>query len=166
MMTVAEISKILDDTCAKVNVKVNVPVTINGRLTHTLGRVVFTTPNNKPLKIEFSRKLVETGDHQDIVDVIIHEAAHYVTLVLTGEDHGHDAVFQKMCYRLGTDNCKPKFEGMVRPLQTKYSVICRGCGQVVGAYDRKGKVIKSIEAGTKLYHCVDCGSTDLLVKVN
>lgn len=165
-MTIAEISKILDDTCAKVNVKVNVPVTINGRLTSTLGRVVFTVPNNKPTKIEFSKKLVETGDIHDIIDVIIHEAAHYVTLVLTGEDHGHDATFQKMCYRLGTDNCKPKFEGMVRPLQKKYSVICTGCGQVVGAYDRKGKVIKSIEAGTGVYRCVDCGCNRLLVKEN
>jgi len=136
----------------------NIEVSINSRLTTTLGRCSYRKVNGipKPYLIEISRQLLETSTDKSVIDVIYHEAAHALTAIETQEVHHHDKVFKAMCARIGTtnDGCKAKdLEHTVDESKIyKYFVICEHCGQVVGKYQRAGKVIKNLS----FYHCLDC----------
>jgi len=167
-MTLTEIKNMIAETCKEQGVELIVPVEINGRLTRTLGRVVFlksATGKCTPTKIEFSKRLVETGSERDLKEVILHETAHYIVTVKTKEDHGHDNVFKTMCAKIGTSN-DTTTTTLEAPISRKYEVRCQDCGKVVAAYDRKGKVLQSILRGEKYYQCSKCKTSNLIVWEN
>lgn len=70
--------------------KLEVPVKINGRLSSTLGRVIYNTRGSKyvPKSIEFSKELV-SGHYKmaTVESVIKHEVCHLV-LMVRGEEFG------------------------------------------------------------------------------
>ena len=167
-MTLTEIKDMIANICDKQGVDLIVPVELNGRLTKTLGRVVFLKDYKgkcTPVKIEFSKRLVETGSEKDLKEVILHETAHYIVTMVTKEDHGHDKVFKAMCAEIGTSNDTPHTT-LEKPMVKKYEVKCQDCGRVVAAYDRKGKVLQSIMKGEKYYQCKNCKTSNLIVWEN
>jgi predicted SprT family Zn-dependent metalloprotease len=126
----------------------NIEIRINGRLTRTLGRcfaeiragVVY------PTKIEFSRRLLETSVDDSIIAVIEHECCHALVALETGERHGHDAVFKRMCARIGctNDGTSTHVERTVADSEVyKYSVFCSNDGFLRG-YNRMCSTLKNL----------------------
>ena len=141
------------------------PVTVNGRLTRSLGRVKFMC--NFPTAIEFSRILLEEGTDNDIINVIKHEYVHYFLLITTKERHGHDAMFKAKCAEIGCthDKARNNFEAETIGKEldiTKYEVWCEDCDEIIGRYHRMCKTLKTI----KYCSCGKCGSHALIVKQN
>ena len=120
---ISRVEKEFAAACQIMNVELDTPITINSRLRTTLGRVCYERVNNDdeeailPSKIEFSKNFILNSSDEDIKEVILHEAAHYIATTLTGERHGHDKYFKSICEKIGTAN----------------------------AYSRRGKVINNIE---------------------
>ena len=67
-MELKDIKKKLNELSASRNDTFSIPVTINGRLTKTLGRVMHISKNGViyPTKMEFSRDMLETVVQADI----------------------------------------------------------------------------------------------------
>ena len=157
-MTIQEVKTICVNTFAIVGLEFkDIIVLANGRLTRTLGRCCYERKCGKvvPVRLEFSRQLLETATAQSITDVILHECAHAIAAIETGESQGHNKYFKNVCARIGTDNdgTKTKVESTISDTQLyKYFIVCKGCGEVLGKYHRAGKVIKNIDD----YSCPHC----------
>lgn len=155
MMTEKDLTARCIEICISVGYDFTIPVKINKRLTRTLGRVLFYSCGGyvTPESMEFSYKLLETGDSATIDDVIKHECAHYLVIRETHEDHGHDKVFKEMCARINCAFDTTTIEvAAYTPDTYKYIVTCTNCGKIVGRYHRAGKVVKF----PSHYHC-KCG---------
>lgn len=167
MYTLDKIEIQFKGICAKAGVSCNVPITINSRLTKTLGRVVI---NNfigtwKPTKVEFSKQFIETSSDASIEDVIKHEAAHFIATSRTGEDHGHDTYFKSICAEIGTtnDGTTTKVERTVDESSLyKYAIYCDTCDRVIGGKSRMCRTIKEIKFCT----CKACNTSNLRVIQN
>lgn len=157
MYSITAVEKIISDVCKKAGTALTVPVTVNGRLTRTLGRVLSDSADGgktwNPAKIEFSKQLLETASEESIKQIILHETAHYIVEMRTHEDHGHDEYFKAVCAEIGctADKTKAKVD-RVKAIQYKYDVRCKNCGGV-WHYNRAGKVIQNIG----YYSCGECG---------
>ena len=162
MMTLEEIKKHICEAFIKGGYNFNdykIEVSINSRLTSTLGRCKCQGVNNiwKPISIEFSKKFLAVGTEQEILDVIYHEVAHALVCIETKEKHGHDAAFKRMCGRIGTTN-----DGAYTSIQAykeeeenttyKYDIFCKDCLRLVAQRSRACKVTKNPE----LFKC-KCG---------
>ena len=77
-------------------------ISINPRLSTTLGRVKYRANPIYPYAIEFSKNFIENNTDEDIHEVIMHECAHAIVTVRTKEKHGHDKYFKAVCAELGT----------------------------------------------------------------
>lgn len=152
-MTMHDILKICKETFEKAQMTFDIPVAINGRFKRTLGRCNYEVYEGVvvPTLIELSRDLVESDDVEQIRETIIHECAHAIVALQTGESHGHDELWKYTCRRLGIagERCakKPASENY------KYICTCADCGRVVGHYFRAGKVVRE----PWLYYCKCCG---------
>jgi predicted SprT family Zn-dependent metalloprotease len=155
----------IKDVCRKVFEKAgagdfdsyNIEVSINKRLSRTLGRCF--SCGDVVEKIEISYRLLETTTLSDILEVIKHECAHALVVIETGEAHKHDAVFKSMCKRIGCsrDCAKGAVHRTVSEDKIyKYTVICPTCG-VIGGKSRMSKNLKDIEN----CYCKKCGSYGL-----
>ena len=105
MYTLDKIENQFKGICAKAGVSCNVPITINSRLTRTLGRVVINnsigaTDTWKPIKVEFSKQFIETSSDASIEDVIKHEAAHFIATSRTGKIADIIVISKKFVRRL------------------------------------------------------------------
>ena len=146
--TVERITELCVEYCGRCDVEFNSPVSINGRLTSTLGRCFYEKFYGvwTPTKIEISRKLLETATEECIKAVIAHECAHYVACAVTAEDHGHDETFRFYCRMIGTDNDGSIYRNLTRTCDNdsvyKYTLYCKKCGKFVGGRSRACKVTK------------------------
>lgn len=136
----------------------SIPVSLNGRLTSTLGRVMGTKNTLTNVctveKMEFSKKLLEHGTDEDIERVIKHEWCHYYLMKTTQENHGHNAKFNALAIEMGGNpGTSTVIEGY-RDVKSKYETFCTYCGKKTGSYSRAGKVVKE----THLYKSGCCGS--------
>ena len=133
-------------------------ITLNSRLTRTLGRV-FSNYQGKdlvPTKVEFSKSFIETSTDECIHQTILHEAAHYIAVKRSKVDHGHDAYFKQICAEIGCyeDKTQSHVDRLVgAPSPYKYLVFCPNCGHMASR-TRKCKLITHIEN----YSCGKCGS--------
>jgi len=158
MLNEKDITKICEDICEKVGYTFNIPVKINKRLTRTLGRVKWIKSRGvvNPYLMEISYQLLSTSTQESIMDVILHECAHYLVIVETHEPHGHDFYFKEMCKRIGCTNDGTHIKNLATIVPEneiyKYFVVCKDCGAVVGRYHRAGKIIKNIED----FYCKKC----------
>ena len=158
MMTIDE----LKTECSKVFSFVGlefkgIDIKINGRLTRTHGRCMYQVLRGKvtPIRIEFSRQLLETATPHSILEVLKHECAHAIACIETGEKQGHNAYFKSVCHRIGAeyDTCSSSVERTVEDNQIyKYTVICKDCCKILARYHRAGKIVQHPEN----YHC-KCG---------
>ena len=156
------IKKELNRLSAMVGDEFDIPVSINGRLTKTLGRVFEESMNDVwfPIKMEFSRQFLETSADECIESVIAHEWSHYYTTKRTGESHGHDNTFKATCAMVGctNDGMKTKVERTVGEKELfKYVVYCPTCEESIGQFTRMCNTLKNIKHCT----CKRCGGGDL-----
>lgn len=163
MYTIERVQREFTDICSKAGVQVTSPITVNGRLTRTLGRVCMVrrgeTVENE--KVEFSKQLLETATDDTIWNVIAHEASHYIATARTHKAQGHNAYFRSICAEVGTtnDGTKTHVERTVSAEQVyKYTVICPNCGEIAH-YHRMSKNLKNISS----CYCKKCNSNNLSV---
>lgn len=136
----------------------SIPVSLNGRLSKTLGRVHHSQNNITgvltPTKMEFSKKFLEIASDEEVKKVIAHEWAHYYLTKTTKENHGHDAMFNALSSEMGGNTgTSIKIENFRETY--KYTVYCSDCGKVVGGYARAGKTVKN----PHLFKTNCCGAT-------
>ena len=148
--------------------KIDVPVTVNGRLTRTLGRVKYMRIGQDAYiakSIEFSKALLESGTDNDVINVIKHEYVHYYLVETTNTNHGHDAVFKRKCADIGCthDKTRNTLESDYGEKPTyKYEVWCKDCDAMIGTYSRMCKTLKYIDN----CRCGRCNRTNLKVIQN
>ena len=156
--TLNQIQKELERISISQNDTFSIPVSLNGRLTKTLGRVVYkkNTLTGKCVltKMEFSKNFMANGVDEEVKSVIAHEWAHYYVTKTREEDHDHDAVFMNCAESVGghTGRYIKVSEGSNL---YKYTVYCTKCGKVVGHCDRAGKTVKE----PHLYKSSCCGAS-------
>lgn len=156
-MELKDIKNRLNELSASRNDTFSIPVSINGRLTKTLGRVMYASRNGVtyPTSMEFSRNMLETVVERDIESVIAHEWAHYYITKMTGKNHGHDADFKALCAEIGCcGTTSIKVERIVER-KSKYMLYCKECGQLVAEYSRKCKTVDTYELYTS--KCCNAG---------
>jgi predicted SprT family Zn-dependent metalloprotease len=163
MYNLERVRKEFTAICNKAGVQVTSPISLNGRLTRTLGRVCMVRRGDvvENEKVEFSKQLLETTTDATIDSVIKHEAAHYIVTARTHEAHGHDSLFKAVCAEIGTanDGTTTKVERTIAEDKIyKYSVVCPNCG-IIGHYHRMSKNLKNIS----LCYCKTCNSHNLSV---
>lgn len=129
MLTEKDITEICSKICADAGYEFTIPVRINKRLTSTLGRVKYIVRGGRCYNesMEFSYKFLDSSSLDDIMNVIKHECAHYLTTAETQEHHGHDQVFKAMCARIGCVNDKTFYTGGDLTDQYKYVITCQKC---------------------------------------
>lgn len=165
-MTIERVREILNELAESKGITIKVPVTVNGRLTRTLGRVMVTVTRStgyvEANSIEFSRQLLETTSEKSIISVIKHEFAHYYLAETTHENHGHGPLFKQVCHSIGCDNdgISTTVERIVA-VNSKYDVFCSCCGEKVGEFSRACKTTQN----PTLYSTKCCGAT-LIIQQN
>lgn len=162
MITLTQVYEELNALSKKMNDTFSIPVSINSRLTATLGRVKVVQKGTKfyPDSMEFSKKFLENSVIEDIKDIIAHEWAHYYLTKVSKESHGHDTEFKRICGMIGckSDGVYAKVENIYEQQeQYKYTVYCPDCGKVVGQYSRMCATLKDLEH----CHCALCNGKHL-----
>lgn len=136
--TVERIRTLCREFCGKCDVDFNVPIIINKRMKETLGlcHAIYDEAEGwLPTMLEFSQQLLEFGTDASVTAIIGHECAHFLTLVFTHEDHGHDEVFKHFCSLIDVtnDGTQTEIEYTVSPDRLyKYTFYCTKCGGFVG----------------------------------
>ena len=169
MYTIERIQEEIERACEKAEVPLIVPIVINGRLRRVLGRVSYVYDHYDevvPTKIEFSKFFLDTTSDEDIRSVILHETAHYIVAMRTGEKHGHDDFFRSVCQEIGTSFNKASIENLERTVPEsqlyKYIIYCPNCKIIVGRKHRKCKVLNEIQN----YKCKQCNQHNLQIIQN
>ena len=161
-MTIEAIRERIEELCASQGVELICPVEINKRLKTTYARVKYSAYTLEPQIIEFSAHLLETASDYEIDQIVIHETAHYILTMKTGERHGHDHLFKEMVKELGGDEWAGKSAVPVeKATPYKYMVYCPNCGPMKG-YDRFSGKIAHLETCS----CGKCGSKGLYWRKN
>lgn len=145
-MTIEQVATFMQEVARnKMNMEIDVPILVNSRLTRTLGRVTHQRVNYayKPIKIEFSKQLLETGTDESIYQVALHELAHYIATRRSGENEGHNAYFKSICAEIGCyeDKTQTKVERTVE-VAAKYDIFCSCCGKKIGERSRACAITK------------------------
>ena len=167
MYDIDKIKARCEELSAAVSDTFDIPVQLNGRLTRTLGRVHQEKRGEKwhSVKMEISKALLATATDESVRSVIDHEWAHYYVTKLTGESHGHDAEFKKVCAMIGCSN-----NGVVTRVERtvadsamyKYVVRCNSCGKEIGYYTRMCNTLKNLDHCS----CKLCGGESLSLVQN
>lgn len=167
MWTVEKLTAECQKLSDQFNDRFDIPVTINSRLTTTLGRCRSMRQYSDwaPIELQFSKKMLESSSEEKVLSVIQHEWAHYYVVKTTRENHGHDYVFKDICARIGCQNNQRVFKGVdLKETETKfkYEVWCPDCNKNVATFKRRCKTIENIEH----YRCQNCGCRMLYYKQN
>jgi SprT-like protein len=110
--------------------QLNVTVTINGRLSRSLGR--FGHTKTKPLYIQLSKKLVENYEPHEIKDVLLHELTHWALFTLNKPCKDGHPVFEKELKRVGACSTRTyEIKGEA------FQLHCKNCGRLVGETNNK-----------------------------
>ena len=83
-------------------------------------------------EISLSRPLTEANHYVEVVDTILHEIAH----ALVGPGHGHDAVWKRMCVKIGAKPQRCYTSEDVVSVAGKYRAVCGGCGKEFTRFKR------------------------------
>lgn len=151
--------------------ELNCPVSLNGRLRTTLGRVTQEKRDGvwRSVKIEFSRNFIEKASDAEIIETIRHEMAHWLATAETGEEHNHDAYWKTCAIRCGASPeatydraaaAKLEAQGAIKMAKPKYSIYCSKCHKLVATRTRACKVTEN----TSAYHSSCCKAKLICVK--
>lgn len=87
------------------NLELTVPISLNNRLTRSLGRFIYKRSQLKnikePLGIEISSKFLKYNSNEDVLDTLKHELIHYALFMLDEPFLDHDKKFIETCKKLG-----------------------------------------------------------------
>lgn len=154
-MTLSKIIEICNEKAELFNYDIDFPITLNSRLTSTLGRVKRYPGSKYTLSMEFSKNFVETSSDDLVKEVVIHELAHAIVNSLYPDERvGHGPRFKDMYFALGgtgaAKGAKTMIEENVEEVDRiyKYTCYCSKCKKFIGGYKRAGKVIKNIDSCT------------------
>lgn len=137
------------------NMKLLVPLKINGRLRTTCGRFVYTkyVNSNKPSvpkSVEINKYFLENNEPAVVLDVLRHELVHYA-LFMQGKPHkdGHP-VFENELKRLGivSQDTIDKYSIKSKPVKIRIYE-CVNCGH-------KYKRQRALAYGGKYHRCGYC----------
>lgn len=96
--------------------------------------------------IELSKHLVLLNDEESTRKTLLHEIAH----ALCGAKHGHNALWKRVCLRIGGTGERCYTGGVVLPPH-KYEAICPVCKHIFKVY-RRPKKIRSCGACCNAYN--------------
>lgn len=126
-----------------------------GSFVHAVRRVNGQVVERTPLRFEFST-LVLNCNEQTLVEIVKHEYAHYMALVVYNDNCNHDWRFVEQCRKIGASACEPTFSNKYIQEQSlkmaKYLVECTNCGQVF-TYQRKCATLTACANGNAECHC-------------
>lgn len=136
------------------NMKLLVPLKINGRLRTACGRFVYTQfksgKPSVPKVVELNRYFLENNEPAVVLDVLRHELVHYA-LFMQGKPHrdGHP-VFENELKRLGivSQSTIDKYNIKSKPVNIRVYE-CEDCGY---KYRRK----RALAHGGKYHRCGGC----------
>lgn len=151
--------KIVNDILSNNGFDFEVPVSINGRLSTTLGRARFSVnPNTgryRAVDIELSKNLLLTAKDEDIINIIKHECAHIIIQHGATQNYGHNNKFKEVCARLNCSFDEPACAPQIANYDNfKYVMECKNCGHKEG-FARKRKFFDVIN----LCVCSSCRAT-------
>lgn len=93
-------------------------------------------------------------------DTVRHEYAHAAAALMTGERHGHDGVWKKLCAEVGCSGniyaAGTKAAENAAAVHAKYKIVCAKCGSE-SVYMRETKLIKLLKKGRGGAVCRVCG---------
>jgi len=88
-------------------------------------------------EIGITKKLANINTLEETFDVVLHEIAH----ALTGPGHGHDAVWKRVCVKVGArpERCYTSEDngGTVKTIKGKWKLINKETGEVYRYYHRR-----------------------------
>lgn len=155
-------------------------ISINSRLNRALGRVIHSTTNGviKLERVELSKRLIDYGSEEQIMDTILHEFAHCMQIIYDNECN-HGRTFKEYCDKLGchpgatvkgklkyweeelADEENKRNKPKQRHSRINYRVCCDECGEYY-EYKRKTNLVKLLEENKPHnYECGYCGSERL-----
>lgn len=166
MWTVEKLTKECEKISKSMNDVFTCPIYINGRLSRTLGRVMYTfrpsTEEYYVQKMEFSKSFLERAQDEDVIETIKHEWAHYYVTKTTKENHGHDKVFKAICAKIDCASGGMYIQTADIKGRSRYEVYCPTCDKVVAHYQRMCKTLKNLDSCT----CKKCKGGNLVLKQN
>lgn len=130
----------------------------SGRMRRQYGVCVFQ--RNRPAEIRLAAFLRE--DPEQLLMTARHEYAHAACALLTGQRHGHDAAWKRLCRRIGCPDSRlapNRPETQRDAAMPRYIVRCTRCGAETPYY-RKGKVVQAVMRGRDGCTCRRCGGTE------
>lgn len=170
MYDLNRIKQEFNEILSNAGVQLNTRIVLNSRLTRTAGRVISSRDSSTNLyyvsSIEFSKQLIETSTDKSIHDVILHEAAHAISIARTGVPHGHDLYFKSICKEIGCENdgTSTAIERTVAESALyKYQIYCPTCKKILrGGFRRMCNTLKNIDH----FSCKNCGNGNLEIIQN
>lgn len=149
--------KIVNNILADNGFEQEVPVSVNERLSSTLGRACFTRNRSTGLwrvvRIELSKSLLRTAKEEDVINIIKHECAHVIIQHGATQDYGHSKKFKEVCARLNCPFDEPACAPQIANYDNfKYVLECKSCGHKDG-FARKREFFDMI----KFCICPSCG---------
>lgn len=127
--------------------KLEIPVTISGRLTRSLGLFYYRTVYNsgefvrEPIKIVISKQLTEHYSLENIEGVIKHELCHYHLYKMGGNYSDGDKEFEDELKRIGSHSTRT----LTRAGEV-HKCICSCCGKVVRTTGSKATATRTINS--------------------
>lgn len=134
-----------------------IPLSVNGKISKTLGRYWHPDEGYPLGRIEMS-KVILTAPYEEVMDVLHHEIAHYVGYMCDGDEgSSHSSQpFRDACDRL---KCNPESSGKYNVIY-RYETYCTECGQRTGRTERTAGWVTHPEC----YHSNCCGAKIKIVE--
>ena len=131
-----------------------IPIVINPRLSSTLGQFLYNKTNNRPVRLEFSKKYLINGNLNDIKKMIKHECIHYAMFIMNKPFNDGDPYFEaelKKHNSISTDIINFPVERNVRVytcdcrehiyLTTITAKYCTTCNQRLAYIERRKQLV-------------------------
>lgn len=161
--TIADVTRVVDETLRKAGCTRTFPIYIDKRMTKTLGCVKSDFLGIREMKI--SNLLLEHGTQEHILATIKHECAHAILIYREPwARHNHDESFGRVCDEL---DCADKtgqnhYEELDKPINRnagRYKIYCKNCGKLVMTRQNWTSKIDDVLRGDK-WQCGTCHKSD------
>ena len=130
--------------------RLEIPVEISGKLSKCFGYFQFMASSRTPLKLMFSKKLIENYKLSTIESVIKHELCHYHLFINNKPSNDGHPIFEAELIRVGGSSTQT-----ITDAGQKHCCTCKKCGKRVGLYDTEKMAKKRVE---QAYISRCCGS--------
>lgn len=136
--TVKELEKYCDVLCATRGHKFDIPIKIDGRLSVTACK--FKTEDDGSLVYVLSRKLIDYGEDDTLIGILVFGAATYCSLLESEDPKARKSLFNEIHTGICNATGNERFLGNKipdSPRMWKYTVRCPRCGRTQGETKRK-----------------------------